>query len=69
MTLTGNHKLQSFWFRFGPSRCLIALSNIAKGAEILVDYSYNPKGARVPRWYKRLYAETYPESKNKKKKQ
>ena len=47
--------------RFGDIRCLEATRDIQKGEEIFIDYSYDLATSNVPRWYRKLYSETYPE--------
>ena len=41
--------------------CAYAISNIAKGDEILVDYQYHPESA-VPEWYSEVYQEEMGET-------
>ena len=40
--------------RFGKCRAIIALKNIPRNQELLVDYGYE-KGSLVPEWYVALY--------------
>ena len=42
--------------RFGNTRAIIAIKDIARGEEILVDYGYE-LGSFVPPWYSALYKE------------
>ena len=44
----------AFHPRFGNVRSIIAISNITKGEEILIDYEY-VHGKPVPKWYSDLY--------------
>lgn len=45
--------------RFGETRCLVSTRPIKKGEEITVSYGYNLKSTSIPRWYRKLYKETY----------
>ena len=44
----------AFHPRFGNIRSIVAISNITKGEEILIDYGYT-QGVIVPNWYSALY--------------
>ena len=41
--------------RYGSIRSIVAIRNIIKGEEILVDYLLGSRGDKVPEWYSDLY--------------
>ena len=41
--------------RYGSIRSIVAIRNIKKGEEILVDYLLGSRGDNVPEWYSNLY--------------
>ena len=41
--------------RYGSIRSIVAIRNIIKGEEILVDYLLGSRGEKVPEWYSNLY--------------
>ena len=53
--------LSNFKSRFGDTRCLVSTRKILKGEEITVNYGYNMKSKKIPRWFRKLYQETFPD--------
>ena len=45
--------------RFSDTRCLVSERKISRGEEITINYSYNLKSKNIPRWYRKLFRETF----------
>ena len=52
--------------RFSDTRCLVSERKISRGEEITINYGYNLKSPNIPRWYRKLYRETYGETEDNK---